>query len=248
MEHMADSQIANSKVLIVGGASGMGLALAKRCLDAHAQVTITGRNQDRLARACEDLRRPAQLKAAAADISREDQVARLFEQVGPLDHIVSTAADIAGAYELLPALDLKAAQRVVESKFYGPLLLAKYGVPKLSTAGSITFVSGIAAYRPAARGAVVAAVNAALEGLVRALAIEVAPIRVNAVSPGWVDTSIWTFVAGDKKDETLSAMAKRLPVGRVGQPDDIADAIAFLMGNTFTTGTILHVEGGHRLV
>ncbi len=248
MEDMADIQIANSKVLIAGGGSGMGLALARRCLDARAQVIIAGRNEDRLARASEELRRPAQLKPIKADISREDQVANLFEQIGPLDHVVSTAADIADAYELLPSLDLKAAQRVVESKFYGPLLLAKYGAPRLSASGSITFVSGIAAYRPAARGSVVAAVNAALEGLVRALAIELAPIRVNAVSPGWVDTSIWTFVAGDKKDETLSAMAKRLPVGRIGQPDDIADAICFLMGNTFTTGTILHVEGGHRLV
>jgi NAD(P)-dependent dehydrogenase (short-subunit alcohol dehydrogenase family) len=248
MKGMADTQIANPKVLIVGGGSGMGLALAKRCLHAHAEVVIVGRDGDRLARACEGLQEPVRLKAIATDISREDQVAKLFEQTGPLDHIVSTAADIAGAYELLPSLDLKAAQRVVDSKFYGPLLLAKYGSPKLSPAGSITFVSGVAAYRPAARGSVVAAVNAALEGLVRALAIELAPIRVNAVSPGWIDTPIWAFVAGDKKDDTLNAMAKRLPVGRVGQPDDIADAIGFLMGNTFTTGTILHVEGGHRLV
>ncbi|RUV74884.1 SDR family oxidoreductase, partial [Mesorhizobium sp. M1A.F.Ca.IN.020.30.1.1] len=91
-------------------------------------------------------------------------------------------------------------------------------------------------------------VNAGLEGLVRALAIELAPIRVNAVSPGWVDTPIWQFVAGDAKDETLAAMAKRLPAGRVGRPEDIADAIRFLMGNGFTTGTTLHVEGGQRLV
>jgi NAD(P)-dependent dehydrogenase (short-subunit alcohol dehydrogenase family) len=112
----------------------------------------------------------------------------------------------------------------------------------------MTFISGIAAYRPAARGSVVAAVNAALEGLVRALAVELAPIRVNAVSPGWVDTTIWTQVAGDRKAEMLAAMAERLPVGRVGQPEDIADAISFLIGNGFSTGTTLHVEGGHRLV
>ncbi|MGM4982270.1 MULTISPECIES: SDR family oxidoreductase [Rhizobium] len=244
---MAIAEIANSRILIVGGSSGMGLALARRTLAIGAEVIIVGRNEDKLKRTGAELQSAA-LSTVAADITQEGQVADLFERVGRLDHIVSTAADIEGAYELLPSLDLRAAQKVVESKFYGPLLLAKYGVPVLSPAGSITFTSGIAAYRPAARGSVVAAVNAGLEGLVRALAVEVAPIRVNAVSPGWVDTPIWTFVAGDKKDETLSAMAKRLPVGRVGQPEDIADAISFLMGNAFTTGTILHVEGGHRLV
>ncbi len=243
---MAD--IAKSKIVIVGGSSGMGLALTRRCLDSGANVTIVGRSEEKLKRASNALQNPPNLSAIAADIAREDQVAGLFERIGQLDHIVSTAADIEGAYELLPAVDLKAAQRVVESKFYGPLLLAKHGAPRLLANGSITFTSGIAAYRPAARGSVVAAVNAALEGLVRALAVELAPIRVNAVSPGWVDTPIWSFVAGDRKEETLDAMAKRLPVGRVGQPEDIADAIAFLMGNGFTTGTILHVEGGHRLI
>ncbi|MBB3611107.1 SDR family oxidoreductase [Rhizobium sp. BK602] len=244
---MAIAEITNSRILIVGGSSGMGLALAKRSLAVGAEVIIVGRNEDKLQRIGTELQSPA-LSAVAVDITQESQVADLFGQVGRLDHIVSTAADIEGAYELLPALDLRAAQKVVESKFYGPLLLAKYGAPALSPSGSITFTSGIAAYRPSARGSVVAAVNAGLEGLVRALAVELAPIRVNAVSPGWVDTPIWTFVAGDKKDETLSAMAKRLPVGRVGQPEDIADAIGFLMGNGFTTGTILHVEGGHRLI
>lgn len=171
-----------------------------------------------------------------------------FKELGQLDHIVSTAADIDGVYELLPALDLTAAQRAVETKIYGPLLLAKHGSAKLSAAGSMTFVSGIAAYRPSPRGAVVASVNAAIEGLVRALAVELAPIRVNAVSPGWVDTAIWDYVAGEQKGKILNAMAGRLPVGRVGQADDVAAAIVFLMTSAFTTGTVLHVEGGHRLV
>ncbi|PBB33031.1 SDR family oxidoreductase [Mesorhizobium sp. WSM3882] len=237
-----------TKVLIVGGSSGMGLALARRCLAEGSGVIIAGRNAARLNAARDELDRPAALATAVADISREAEVATLFARIGRLEHIVSTAADIEGAYRLLPDIELSAAQKVVDSKFYGPLLLAKHGAPKLSANGSLTFVSGIAAYRPAARGSVVAAVNAGLEGLVRALAIELAPIRVNAVSPGWVDTPIWQFVAGDAKDETLAAMAKRLPAGRVGRPEDIADAIRFLMGNGFTTGTTLHVEGGQRLV
>ena len=94
----------------------------------------------------------------------------------------------------------------------------------------------------------VASINAALEGLARALAVELGPIRVNAVSPGWVDSPLWEHVAGDAKDATLAAMAERLPVGRIGRPADISSAILFLIDNGFVTGTVLHVEGGHRLV
>jgi NAD(P)-dependent dehydrogenase (short-subunit alcohol dehydrogenase family) len=244
----SEMNLSNQKILIVGGGSGMGLALARRCVEAGATVIIAGRSEARLRQAREAFGNPSGLEVAVVDIAREDQVAALFAEIGGLDHIVSTAADIEGAYRLLPELDLKAAQRMVDSKLFGPLLLANHGAPRLAANGSMTFISGIAAYRPAARGSVVAAVNAALEGLVRALAVELAPIRVNAVSPGWIDTTIWALVAGDRKAEMLAAMAERLPVGRVGQPEDIADAIFFLIGNGFTTGTTLHVEGGHRLV
>ena len=144
--------ISNQKILIVGGGSGMGLALARRCVEAGAKTIIAGRGEDRLQQAREALGNPAGLEVAAIDITREDEVAALFTGIGGLDHIVSTAADIEGAYQLLPALELKAAQRVVESKLYGPLLLAKHGAPLLGVSGSMTFVSGIAAYRPAAAG------------------------------------------------------------------------------------------------
>lgn len=235
-------------VLIVGGSSGMGLSLAASLLAEGTRVTIAGRHAARLQDARLVLPETSLLTTEVADITQEEDVIGLFERLGPVDHIVSTAASLEGVYRLLPELELSAIHRAVDSKLIGPLLLAKYGAPSLSKTGSITFTSGIAAYRPAARGSVVAAVNGALASLAYALAIELAPIRVNVVSPGWVDSPIWATVAGDKKEEMLEAMAERLPVGRVGQPADIAHAIGFLMRNGFATGSVLHVDGGHRLV
>ena len=236
------------KVLIVGGSSGMGLALAQMLLAEGTEVTIVGRSEARLASAREHLGKAERLRTAVADIGQEAQVAELFEHSGPLDHIVTTAADIEDAYQLLPSLQLDATRRVIDSKFIGPLLLAKHGTRVLVARGSITFTSGIAAYRPGPRGSVVASINGALESLAYALAVELGPVRVNVVSPGWVDSPVWRFIADDEgKAAAHEAMAKRLPVGRIGRPVDVADAIRFLMRNSFVTGTVLHVDGGHRL-
>lgn len=236
------------RVLIAGGSSGMGLALAERLLQEDCAVTIVGRSPDKLAAARAQLENAPQLRTVAADITQEDQLARLFEQCGPLEHIVCTAADLEGAYRLLPEIDVAAIRKAMDSKLLGPLLLAKYGAAALPANGSITFTSGIAYCRPMARGSVVGAINGGLNSLAYALAVELAPIRVNAVSPGWVDTPIWELVAGDAKAGMLEAMAKKLPAGRIGHTGDIADAICFLLRNRFTTGTVLHVDGGHRLV
>ena len=240
--------MSKEKVLIVGGSSGMGLSLARSLLADGAAVVIAGRSPDRLARARAALADVGDVQAVVADIGREDDVVRLFGACGHLDHIVTTAADIEGAYALLPDLELAAAHRIFDSKFFGPWLLAKHGSSRLAPNGSITFTSGIAAYRPAPRGSVVAGVNGALASLAYALAVELAPIRVNVVSPGWVDTPIWQQVAGDEAAARLDAMAQQLPVGRIGRPEDIADGIRFLMRNGFTTGSVLHLDGGHRLV
>jgi len=236
------------RILIAGGSSGMGLALAGRLLREDCAVTLVGRSQAKLAAAQEELQHAPQLATIAADITQEDQVSDVFAQCGHLDHIVCTAADIGGAYRLLPELDAAVMRKAMDSKLIGPLLLAKHGASLLPACGSITFTSGIAYCRPAARGSLVAAINGGLNSLAYALAVELAPIRVNAVSPGWVDSPIWEFVAGDAKAGMLEGMAKKLPVGRIGHVDDIADAICFLMRNRFTTGSVLHVDGGHRLV
>jgi len=230
-----------SRVLIVGGSSGMGLALADLLVAEGAAVTVAGRRADRLAAAADRLG----VATHRADITREDDVRAMAAAVGRLDHVVVTAADMTGAYRPLAELGLPAAQAVLASKVLGPWLVARH-CPVLA-GGSITFTSGIAAYRPAAGGSLVATANAALAGLVRALALELAPARVNAVSPGWVDTPIWEVVAGEARTEGLAAMAARLPVGRIGRPADIAQAFRAVMDNGFITGSVLQVDGGHRL-
>lgn len=243
-----DNDMAGRRILVVGGSSGMGLALCQQLLRRRCEVLIVGRSREKLEAARERLAGIGPVVVRAADVTREEDVRGLFDDCGSLDDIVCTAADVRGSYELLPALELEAIDRAIRSKVVAPILLAKHGARRLPAHGSLTFTSGIAAYRPRPRGVAVAAINAALEGAVRALAVELAPLRVNAVSPGWVRTPIWQDVAGADSESMLSAMAARLPVERIGTPDDIAHAILFLLGNGYTTGEVLHVEGGHRLV
>jgi len=230
-------------VVIVGGSSGMGRALAAELVAQGSEVTVAGRSADKL----DDVRRELGVRTVAMDVGVEQDIERLFAVTGTVSHIVTTAADVGGAYQPIAAYDVRAARSAVDSKLLGPLLLAKHGAPLLEPGGSIVFTSGIAAYRPGPRASLLAALNGALASLAAALAVELAPLRVNVVSPGWVDTPIWQDVAGDAAPETLAAMAARLPVGRIGRTQDIAAAIIALLRNGFITGTVLHADGGHRL-
>ncbi|MEU4340665.1 SDR family oxidoreductase [Nocardia sp. NPDC023852] len=235
------------RVLIVGGSSGMGLALAAALVADGAEVTIAGRSAERLANAERALADgPGTVRTAVADITREADLERLFADVGSVDHVVATAADVTGAYRPVAAFDADQASSLISTKLIGPTLLAKHA--RFLLGGSLTFTSGIAAYRPASGGAMIAAVNGALASLGYALAIELGPVRVNVISPGWVDTPIWDTIVGPAKTERHRQLAARLPVGRIGRPDDIAHAMLAVMRNPFITGTVLHVDGGHRLV
>lgn len=242
---------ADGTIVVIGGSSGIGLAVARRSLDDGATVVIAGRSQQRLDAARADLARtgpPAgRLSAHPVDIGDLAQVTRLFERVGTLSHLVVTAADL--PYGPVVSLSEDSMVRAVRSKILGPLFAAQQAAPRITKPGSITFTSGIAASRPAPGGALAATVNGALESMVLALALELAPIRVNAVSPGWVDTPVWDRLATpDVKNARLADLAARLPARRLGRPEDIANAVAFLIADTFVTGTVLHAEGAQVLV
>ena len=234
-------------VVIIGGSSGMGLAVARRCLAGGATVVIAGRSRERLEAARAELACPDRLQAVTADVGNRAQIAALFEHAGTVRHLVVTAADL--PYGPVSALTEDSLMRAVRSKLLGPFFAAQEAAPRMTAGASMTFTSGIAAYRPAPGGSLAAIVNGALESMVRAFALELAPIRVNAVSPGWVDTPLWDQLATpDAKQARLSQMAARLPGNRLAGPADIAHAISYLIGDNYVTGTVLHAEGAQLLV
>lgn len=236
----------DKRIIVIGGSSGIGEGIVRAAYKTEAEVVAVGRSMEKLEKMIAGFPRGANIKAIAADVTNEADVIRLFEETGSFDHLVSTVADL--AYQPVREFDLAAARRSVDSKLLSSLLLAKHGCARARPGGSLTFLSGIAAYRPMPRGAIVAAINGALASLAYALALELAPLRVNVVSPGWVDTPIWDTVAGEKKHEMQAQMANRLPVGRIGRPEDIAQAVLSIMANGYMTGTVVHVDGGQRLV
>src|SRR5438552_4107439 len=174
--------LSSQRFVIFGGSSGLGLGLARAILAGGAEsVLIVSRSATSIQSAVITLGSPARLQTATADIASESDVARVFANAGPIDHIFTTAAQF--AYQAVSDFDPAAARRAIDSKLLGALLLAKHGAPRLRSGGSLTLTSGIAADRPSARGAITCAVNGALHSLVRALALELAPVRVNVDSP-----------------------------------------------------------------
>lgn len=241
---------AQQTVIVIGGSSGIGLGVARAVAERGADLVIVGRSREKLERAALELGGARSVRAITADVTREEQVQHLFESVPELDHLVVTAADL--RYAPVDSLSLDMARTVIDSKIVAALLLAKHAGRRIRPGGSIVFTTGVASDRPAPNGALTATVNGALEALVRALALELAPTRVNALSPGWVDTPLWDelapVLAGKHKETVFAQFASRLPVRRVGKPEDLGHAAVFLMENEFSTGATLHVDGGHRLV
>ncbi|MFF4294517.1 SDR family oxidoreductase [Streptomyces vinaceus] len=231
------------RLVVVGAGSHIGRTLARTASAAGAELVLAGPDAGRLADTAAALPGPARIQVT--DLTDEGSIAALADAVGQVDHVVSTAAVPANGP--VSGLVLSDVQQAFAAKVFGPLLLAKHLAGRMAQGGSLTFFSGVAAWRPAPERVVMATTNGALAFLVEALAVELAPLRVNAVSPGIIDSGAWDRL-GEDKAAFLRGVADRNPARRTGTPDDVVRAVLYAIGNPFVTGTVLHVDGGARLV
>ncbi|MFF4639429.1 SDR family oxidoreductase [Streptomyces olivaceus] len=234
----------DKRVLIVGSGSDIAAALVTDLLREGARVTLAGRNIEKTASATKalgDAVRPLSL-----DLSDEESIRAAADQVrvaGGLDHLVSVATERANGP--VASLERGALHAAFDAKVVGPILLAKHFARLIAEEGSLLFFSGLAAWRPSPGLAAMAATNGSVSTLASALAVELAPTRVNALSPGVIDTSNWDVVAADKQ-ELFRQVAASAPARRVGDPSDVSAAARALLVNPYINGETLHVDGGAR--
>jgi NAD(P)-dependent dehydrogenase (short-subunit alcohol dehydrogenase family) len=224
------------KVVVVGGSSGIGLATAAMAVSEGAEVIVASRTAERLDAAANKIG----AAAISADVTSDQSVSELFRRCGAVDHVVVTAAQLkTGPFKSVAMEDVRA---TMESKFWGAWRVARSA--EIRPGGSLTLVTGFLSVRPRPNSAIVGSANGALESLARALALELAPVRVNAVSPGVIDTPIRAAMPEEARRDMLAKTAAGLPVGRVGQGEDIARQILAFMANGFATGSIVYIDGG----
>jgi NAD(P)-dependent dehydrogenase (short-subunit alcohol dehydrogenase family) len=236
----------DKRVVVLGGSSGIGLAVAQQAAAQGASVVIASSSAERVQKAVESIGGGAQ--GHAVDVSDERAVAAFFSKLGAFDHLVFSAGDSLRLHDLADT-DLQQARQAFELRYWSALAAVKYGSPHIRKGGSVVLTTGIAGQRPHKGWVLAASVCGTIEALTRALAVELAPIRVNAVSPGVVRTNLWQNIMGEAEREQLfESVGNSLPVGRIGAADDIAQAYLFLMQEGFSTGQTVVVDGGAVLV
>lgn len=231
-------------VVILGGSSGIGLATAKAALAEHAAVIITGRSRERLDIAAREL--GAGARAVTLDASDEAATRAMFNDMQRVDHIFVSAGGVNPDAAL--TIDVAAMRPTMDVRLWGAVYAAKFGGSKMGAGGSITFMSGTSAFRPIPGAAIGSASCAAVEGLARSLAVDLAPIRFNAIRPGLIDTPLIDSFMGERKDAMVESYSRRIPVRRMGRAEEVADAVLFLMKNEYVNGTTLVIDGGGSLV
>lgn len=243
-----NTNLQDQRVVLLGGTSGIGLATAQAALAAGAAVTVVSSRSQRVAEAVAALATPdGRAQGYTVDLKDESAVRGLFEQIGPFDHLVFSAGDSLKTGALVD-MDLDTVRQLFDVRVFGAITAVKHAVPYLRAGGSVTLTSGVASLRPLKGWAALASVCSAMEGLTRALALELAPIRVNLVSPGLVRTPLWDGLPETDRAALYAASGASLPVGRVGEAEDLAQTYLYLMGNRYATGQTIVVDGGGVLV
>ena len=235
------SALRDKTILVVGRGSGIARAVSLLARSEGARVIVAGRDRAKLANSYDD---PG-ISAETIDITDDDSIVALAERVGRVDHVVSIAS--ARARGKLADLQRQNLLQSFDTKVIGPTMLAKHFASQMNPGGSFVLFSGVHAFKHNVGYLGVGITNGAVDFLTRWLAVELAPIRVNAISPGVIDTGAWDAMGDDGKRDYFERIAAHNPAGRIGTPDDIAAAVLFAATNTFMTGVTLKIDGGEPL-
>lgn len=237
----------DKRIVIIGGSSGIGMAVADGALKEGARVTVSSSKQ---ATVDKGLARLKGAEGIVADVKDEAQLEKLFARIGSFDHLVYTAGDWSGPRRgPLESIDIKESQSVFAVRFWGALAAVKQAKKHLAANGSITLTDGMIAHRPSKGSVVSTGMAGAVEHMTRALAVELAPIRVNAVCPGAIRTEVWNILLPEAQREgAMRQMGERVPLKRIGEPEEVAEAYLYLMRGGYTTGQVLYVDGGQSVV
>ena len=229
-------------VVVLGRGSGIARAVALLAQSEGARVIVAGRDKAKLASAYSG----SDITAEVVDITDDESITALADRVGAVDHVVSTAS--ARARGKLADLQRHNLQQSFDTKVIGPTMLAKYFAPQFNPGGSFVLFSGVHAFKLNVGYLGVGITNGAVDFLTRWLAVELAPIRVNAISPGVIDTGAWDSLGENGRRDYFKHIAASNPAGRIGTTDDISGAVLFAMTNTFLTGVTLKIDGGEPLI
>lgn len=230
-------------VAVVGGGSGIGRAIAAASAAHGAAVILSSRTEAKLRRTAEQLPGAEVIPIDMTDAASRDAWA---EKLPEIDHLVISASS--AAHGPFATLDEAPLRQMFDAKFFGPYLTAKAALPKLRQGGSITLFSGVLSRRPGLNCSGLGAVNGAVESLTYALALELGPdLRVNCLSPGMVRSEAYDGMDSEAREAMYQSTGESLPVGRVGTVEEAAHAALMLMSNTYTSGIVLDVDGGHMI-
>lgn len=245
---MADQGLNGKRLVIIGGTSGIGFAVAQAALADGASVFVASSGEDNVKAAVERLGKGAD--GAAMNVRDEASVAGVFEKIGQLDHLVYTAGDWGSFRTPKPIVDLDLADAgaVFAVRFWGAVTAVKYAAQSIAKDGSITLTDGLVAHRPRKGAALSTAMAGAVEHLTQGLAVDLAPVRVNCICPGLILTDIWNSIPEDKRQAQLLQMTAQQPLPRPGEPSEVAEAYLFLMRGGYTTGQVLLIDGGRSIV